>query len=335
MRFYLVPRVEVFFISFFVSLIISFAITPLVLKIAKKLKVYDYPDFRKIHGKPVPYLGGIAIYLGFFAGAFIALLLGIKFGLFGGNFLTRQSYLILRALLAGGTLILLVGLLDDIKPISAKIKFIFQIIIAVILFASGIRIDFLSHPTQGIVYLPLWMSFAITIFWLVGITNAINLLDGLDGLLAGVCFISAIIFSLVAALKGQFLVAILMLALSGASLGFLKYNFYPARIFLGDAGSLFIGLVFASLTIVGAFKGTAFLALFIPICIMGLPIIDTSFAILRRLFTRQPIFKPDKGHIHHRLLNLGLPQKKVVFIIYIISLILGLIALYLAYLTRL
>lgn len=334
MKIYLMPRIEIFFISFFTSFILCFFIVPSIKKIAEKFKVYDYPDDRKVHKTPVPYLGGVAVYLSFFIAVAISLWAGTKFNFLRGDFLTSQSFLFLRALFLGSTFMLIVGLIDDIKPISAKYKFALQIIIAFLLFKLGIKIDFLTHPAKGIIYLPVWLSFIITVFWIVGITNAVNLLDGLDGLLSGVCFISAVIFSFVAFIKGQFLTAILMLALAGAALGFLKYNFYPAKIFLGDAGSLFIGILFSSLTVAGAFKGTAFLALFVPICIMGLPIFDTGFAIIRRMFKHQSIFKADKEHIHHRLLNMGLSQRKVVIIIYLINLALGSFGLYLAYITR-
>ncbi|MBI2252737.1 MAG: undecaprenyl/decaprenyl-phosphate alpha-N-acetylglucosaminyl 1-phosphate transferase [Armatimonadetes bacterium] len=192
-------------------------------------------------------------------------------------------------------------------------------------------IDFITYPFGGIILLPKILSFLITLFWIVGITNAVNLLDGLDGLLAGITVISALTFGGVAILKHQFLAAILMLALGGAALGFLPYNFYPAKIFLGDAGSLFIGVILAVLTIMGAFKTTATLALFIPILIMGIPIFDTAYAILRRFLTKKPIFKADREHIHHNLLNLGLSQRQVVCIIYLINFILGILGLILAY----
>jgi len=164
--------------------------------------------------------------------------------------------------------------------------------------------------------------------------NAINLLDGLDGLLAGVSTISATIFFIVAMMKGQILVAILMAALAGATLGFLRYNFNPAQLFMGDTGSLFLGILFACLSVMGALKGTTTVALFVPVFIMGLPILDTLWAIVRRALKKQPIFKADKGHIHHRLMNLGLTQRQAVLIIYAINICFGLVGLALCHCIR-
>jgi UDP-GlcNAc:undecaprenyl-phosphate GlcNAc-1-phosphate transferase len=181
------------------------------------------------------------------------------------------------------------------------------------------------------VFLPGWVSVGITVFWIVGLTNAINLLDGLDGLLAGVSGISAAFLCIVSLMKGQLLVATMLAALSGSALGFLRYNFNPARMFMGDTGSLFLGVMFASLSTMGALKLPMALAFTIPVFVMGLPIADTTWAIVRRAWARRPIFSPDKEHLHHRLLNLGLSQKQVVAVIWIMNGMLGLVGVILAY----
>jgi len=170
----------------------------------------------------------------------------------------------------------------------------------------------------------------LTLFWIVGITNALNLLDGLDGLLAGVALTTALVFLGVSLLKGQVVVALVMATLAGCALGFLRYNFNPAQIFMGDTGSLFFGVMFAGWSVVGLLKSTATLALIVPVCLMGVPILDTSMAIVRRSLSGRPIFQPDKEHLHHRLLGLGLTQRQVVAVIYFINILFGLAGLVLA-----
>jgi UDP-GlcNAc:undecaprenyl-phosphate GlcNAc-1-phosphate transferase len=301
--------------------------------LAKRFNIYDKPGPRKVHDKPVPYLGGLSIFFGFFITVGLVIFMGGKLGFFPVNFLTSKSYLFLTGISVGSFLIVIMGVIDDIRGISAKIKFIIQILIAFFMYKCGVSIEFISSLHYGMLFLPDWLSILLTLFWITGITNAVNLLDGLDGLLAGTSFISGLMFAVITLMKGQYLVAILMFSISGACLGFLKYNFFPAKVFMGDSGSLFIGLLFASLTITGAFKSSAFLIFFIPVIIMGLPIFDTTYAIIRRFLGKQPIFKPDRGHIHHRLLNMGLSQKKAVLLIYFINILLGLIGIYIASLT--
>lgn len=316
--------------TFGTALAISTLLTPLVEKLAVKCNAIDKPNERKVHKKPIPLWGGIAIAAGFL----LAVLISIAF--FGGvkHQLDYRSARHFMGIAIGGVLMLILGMIDDKISVPAKIKLVCQIAIAIILIKFDIVITFLNIPGKGLIYLPTWFSWFATIFWIVGFTNAINLMDGLDGLLAGISTIFALLFFIVSFLKGQYLVALLMMALAGACIGFLRYNFNPARIFMGDTGSLFLGLMFSSLSIVGALKVASTAALFIPLLIMGLPVFDTSFAIIRRFIKRKPIFSPDKEHVHHRLLSYGLTQKQAVFYIYLICGTLGAIGISLAFMVR-
>lgn len=315
---------------FLIALLLALIITPIFRLIAEKLEIIDRPSERKMHKAPIPVGGGVAIYLSFFVTILVAT---IMFPLSGQTF-TPRDMSILFSLFLGGTLTMLVGLIDDILNMPPKVKLLCQIIIGLIVISFGVSITFIKNPLGGFFYFPHWLSIIVTLFWIVGIMNAINLLDGLDGLLAGVSTISATIFFIVAMMKGQILVAILMAALAGATLGFLRYNFNPAQLFMGDTGSLFLGILFACLSVMGALKGTTTVALFVPVFIMGLPILDTLWAIVRRALKKQPIFKADKGHIHHRLMNLGLTQRQAVLIIYAINICFGLVGLALCHCIR-
>jgi len=309
------------------AFLVAFVVTPIVMRLALKFKILDMPSERKVHREPIPLCGGIAIYLGFLIGSIIAIITAKNHP----GIISHKTFFHLAGLFICLTLMMLLGVHDDIRGVSARFKFLCQIIISFLLIYFGFSIDFINNPFNGIIFLPKWLVIMLSLFWLVGITNAVNLLDGLDGLLAGVSAISATFFFIVAMIKGQFVVGMLMIALAGASLGFLRYNFNPAKIFMGDTGSLFLGASFAALTIMGALKITAAVALAIPVLIMGIPIIDTTFAIVRRFLRRKPIFQADKGHIHHRLLKLGLSQRWVVIIIYAINLFLGIIGVILAF----
>jgi len=317
-------------VLFLIALLLALIITPIFRLIAEKLEIIDRPSERKMHKAPIPVGGGVAIYLSFFVTILVAT---IMFPLSGQTF-TPRDMSILFSLFLGGTLTMLVGLIDDILNMPPKVKLLCQIIIGLIVISFGVSITFIKNPLGGFFYFPHWLSIIVTLFWIVGIMNAINLLDGLDGLLAGVSTISATIFFIVAMMKGQILVAILMAALAGATLGFLRYNFNPAQLFMGDTGSLFLGILFACLSVMGALKGTTTVALFVPVFIMGLPILDTLWAIVRRALKKQPIFKADKGHIHHRLMNLGLTQRQAVLIIYAINICFGLVGLALCHCIR-
>ena len=294
-------------LAFFIALAAAYILTPGVISLATRLGAMDAPDPRKVHKKPVPRLGGLAIYLAFTVAALS----------------TVEMNMEMTGLLLGGTVIAIVGIIDDFKNLPAKVKLLGQIFAALILVAFDIRIDFISDPFGDFLYLE-YLAVPATIFWVVGLTNTVNLIDGLDGLAAGVSMIASVTIALVALQQGFLLVAVLTAALAGSAMGFLHYNFNPARIFMGDTGSMFLGYMLAGISIIGAVKSAATIALIVPILALGLPILDTAFAIIRRYRGGVPIFKPDRGHLHHRLLDLGFTQKQAVLLMYVISAVLGL-----------
>lgn len=306
--------VYLFLTVFLSALAVTLLLTPLVGRLAARCGAIDLPDARKVHDKPIPRWGGIAIYAGFF----LPVLLFLGWGGKG-----------VPALVLGGTVILLVGIIDDLVDLPPWLKLLGQIAAAVALILSGIRIQFLTRPGGGMLYLGFW-GIPLTLIWVVGLTNMLNLIDGLDGLAAGVSSIAATALFFVALQKGQTIVALYMVALVGAALGFLRYNFNPARIFMGDAGSLFLGFVLASVSAQGALKGAATIALSIPVVALGVPILDTVFAIIRRFLNGKPIYKADKGHLHHRLLALGFSQRQAVLLVYLVSICLGIDAVLLS-----
>ena len=299
---------------------------PKVRQLAFKAGALDKPDARKIHSTPMPLWGGLGVSLS----ATIAFLVAL-FG-FSGLALSPRQFDGVVAVVICSLLIVVVGMIDDRFGMAAKVKLMAQIGLALILIGAGVRIDFFSLPTMdGVVYLNDWQCIGLSLLWIVGVTNAVNLLDGLDGLVSGVACGSATILAVVAALNGQWLPVLAMAALAGAALGFLRFNFNPATIFMGDTGSLFLGLMFASWSLLGYLKTTATVTLTVPILlVMAVPLLDTSYAILRRGMARQPIFKPDKGHLHHRLLSTGMSQKQAVVTIYAINTAFGLAGLALA-----
>lgn len=299
-------------IAFFTAL----AVTPVVRKFAIKFKAVDCPNARKVHHNIMPRLGGLAICLAFW----VTVLLTQE--------ITRE----IGGLLVGGAIICLVGVWDDFKNVSPKTKLLAQIIAACVVVAAGIRVDFLTNPLEGLIGMEffqhptigLWIfSYPLTVLWIIGITNAVNLIDGLDGLAAGVSSIAALTLGVVSLLEGQGNASVLFFILAASALGFLFYNFYPASIFMGDTGSLFLGFNLSTLAIIGLTKSTTIISLFLPIIILGIPIFDTLFAIFRRFVNGKPIFSPDKEHLHHRLLALGLTHRLTVLTIYGISLLLG------------
>ncbi len=292
--------------------------TPAVIALAKKTGAVDKPDARKVHKTPIPRIGGLAIFLGFMSAIILTAILA--------NFKGEMLFEVI-GLIVSGSLMFLVGIIDDYKNLPAKVKLLGQIIAAAVLvLAFDVRIDFITDPFGDYIYLE-WFAIPATLFWLVGITNTVNLIDGLDGLAAGVSLIAAGTIFLVAMEQNFFLITILTAAIAGAAFGFLFYNTNPARIFMGDSGSLFLGFMLAGISVIGATKSATTIALIVPILALGLPILDTTFAIVRRYRGGQPIFKPDKGHLHHRLLNLGFSQRQAVFLMYVFSAILGLSAI--------
>jgi UDP-GlcNAc:undecaprenyl-phosphate GlcNAc-1-phosphate transferase len=270
---------------------------------------------RKIHHTPVPRLGGLAIYLGFTV-ALVALV--------------RSPFV--PALVLGGTLVFLLGVADDIRGINPWLKLAGQTAAATASALLGIRVEFLTNPWDGIVLLG-GLSLPVTVLWLVAITNAMNLIDGLDGLAAGVAAIAGATLAAVAWLKGQVPAAAAAITLSATAAAFLRYNFHPAKVFMGDSGAMFLGFNLAALAVIGTAKSTTALSLLVPVLALGLPILDTSWAIVRRLSHGQPVFRADKEHLHHRLLQLGLDQRQAVLLLYGVHAALGIFAVLMAVLT--
>ena len=301
---------QTYLVALTVALAVAYITTPWVKYMAIKAGALDAPDARKVHKKPIPRMGGLAIYLGFV----LAVLASMH--------VNRE----IAGLLLGGTMILIVGIIDDMFQLSAKVKLLGQIGAALVLVMFNIRIEWLTNPFGEMLYVD-YFSVPLTILWVVGLTNTVNLIDGLDGLAAGVSTIASITILLVALQQNFWTVAILTAALAGAALGFLQHNFNPAKIFMGDTGSMVLGFMLAAVSILGTVKSAATIALVVPIMALGLPIMDTAFAIIRRYMNGRPIFKPDKGHLHHRLLELGLTQKQAVLLMYVISGCLGISAI--------
>lgn len=305
-------------LAFMIALGMALIITPGVIAFARRTGALDKPDARKVHARPIPRIGGIGIYAAFMVSILVQLLFVD---------LTPEYMMSLIGLMVGGTIVVAIGIIDDYCDLPAKVKLLGQIIAAAVLVvAFDVRIDFITDPLGDFIYLE-WFAIPATIFWVVGLTNTVNLIDGLDGLAAGVSSIAAITIFLVAMEEGIPFVAMLTAALAGAAVGFLYYNFNPARIFMGDTGSMFLGFMLAGISVVGAVKSAATIALIVPILALGLPILDTTFAIVRRARNHRPIFKPDKGHLHHRLLAHGFTQKQAVLLMYVVSGLFGLCAL--------
>lgn len=302
-----------YILALIIALLASFLLTPYIKQLAVKIGAVDKPDKRKVHTQVMPRLGGLAIYLA----TMLAIVCSMP--------ITRD----LLGILLGGTWIVIVGVLDDKYSLPARVKLAGQMIAAVILVAFDVKIEWLNNPFGGYFYLE-YLSIPFTVFWVISFINVVNLIDGLDGLAAGVSGIASITVILVAVHQGYFPVATLTAALAGGIIGFIHYNFNPATIFMGDTGSMFIGYMLAAISIFGAVKSAATIALLVPAIALGLPIMDTAFAILRRYSNGRPIFQPDKGHLHHRLLTMGLSQRQAVLLMYGISIVLCLAAFVLA-----
>lgn len=304
---------QIVLLPFVATFLLALVLTPVVIKFAVKIGAMDIPkDDRRVHRVAMPLMGGLAMY--------IAVVIGMLL------FLPKDRKFL--AILIGATLILISGIKDDIKGTTPKEKLFYQILAASVAIWGGISIENITNPfVQGSAGFGLsWFTIPITIFWIVGITNTLNLIDGLDGLAGGVAFISSFSFMLVALKMGLGFIGVLAALVAGACLGFLPYNFNPAKIFMGDTGSLFLGYMLAIISIEGALKSVATIAMIIPIIILGVPIFDTTFAIFRRVSKGQSIMTADKSHLHHRLLEKGFTQKKTVLILYAISGVFGLFA---------
>ena len=300
------------FLVLLIAFAISFASTPLVKVFAEKFGAMDVPkDKRRVHDHPIPRLGGLAIFFGFI----LAVLLFVD--------ITPQ----IQGILIGAILIVITGAVDDFVSLPALVKLVLQIIAAVIAVAHGVVIECLMNPfaVQDAVSLGIF-AIPITILWIVGTTNSVNLIDGLDGLAVGVSMISSITMLVIALIVADSNVALLLAALAGACIGFIPYNFNPAKIFMGDTGALLLGYVLSTVSIIGLFKFYAVVSFFVPILALALPITDTVCAFTRRILKGQNPLKADRGHFHHRLIDFGFNQKQAVSILYFVSAILGLTA---------
>ena len=298
---------------YFGSGILALITTPIVIRFARWLNIVDSPGIRKVHSKPIPRIGGVAIFVSMIGLVVPVLLLP---NAVGERFRLIQPKII--ALLGAAGFMFLVGLVDDIKGLRVRIKLVAQIAAALVVCVAGIRIT--SVPITASLTLELgWFSWLFTLAWIVGITNAINLTDGLDGLAAGISAIACGVIGVLAIYNGDVVMAILMLALLGSLTGFLLFNFEPAKIFMGDSGSFFLGFIIASASVLSATKTETIVGLALPILALGIPILDTLFAILRRFLERRSLFAPDRSHFHHKLLALGLHQRHAVMTAYLVT----------------
>jgi UDP-GlcNAc:undecaprenyl-phosphate GlcNAc-1-phosphate transferase len=305
-------------VAFIAALALALVFTPLVKKLAIKVGAVDVPNYRKVHTRIMPRLGGVAIYASFTVGLLL-ILPWLPEGM-----LSAYDKNLISALLIGGTLIVILGALDDRFDLSAKLKLLVQIGAAcIVVFGFDVKIDLLNIPF-GSSMQPVgeWISIPLTIIWIVGVTNAINLIDGLDGLAAGVSGIAVCTILVMGILMGNETVILLSAVLLGSIGGFLYFNFHPAKIFMGDSGSLFLGFALATLSMLG-FKQITVVSFVTPLLIIGVPLSDTFFAIVRRWVHKKPIFAPDKGHLHHCLQQLGFSHRMTVLIIYGIAAFFG------------
>ncbi len=318
-------------IAFFVTIFV----VPLSIILARKTGALDAPDgVRKVHNKPTPRIGGIGI----FAGATVGIILPIVLNLYSPGAVEQIDSTVtisgitsqlnskdiqLIGILIGGTIIFIGGLVDDYKHLPAWGKLIIQVIGASIVYFLGVKIEFLSILFGANLYLTEVFSYLLTVIWIVAITNTINLIDGLDGLATGTVAIAATCIGYVGYIFGYYQGSLPMMAIVGATLGFLIYNFYPARTFMGDCGSQYLGFLIGTLSIVGTVKSATLVAVILPGIALSLPIFDTLFAIVRRKLKGQPIMEADKGHLHHRLIKSGMGQRRTVLCMYGICGILG------------
>lgn len=299
-----------------VAFIISFGVTPIVKAFATKVGAMDVPrDARRVHDHPIPRMGGLAIFLGFL----LSVLLFVD--------ITAE----VRGILLGLILIVATGILDDIVSLNAWVKLAAQLVAALVAVLHGVVIHFFMHPNvflEGNVLNIGWFAYPITVLWIVGITNSVNLIDGLDGLAVGVSTISCITILVAVLLTGGVdpSVPLLIAALAGSCIGFMPYNLNPAKIFMGDTGSLMLGYTLSTVSVLGLFKFYTVVTFVVPVLALAVPLSDTIFAFCRRILHGQSPFKADRGHFHHKLMDLGLNQKQSVAILYAISAILGLAA---------
>ena len=297
-----------------VAFLVAFGTTPIVKAFAQKVGAMDNPDdFRRIHTHPIPRMGGMAIFLGFLVSVV----------------LFAEISKPVQGILIGCVIIVAIGVLDDIISVRWWVKMAAQFAAAIIAVAHGVMIEGIMNPnvfSADTTVLIGFLSIPVTIIWIVGVTNAVNLIDGLDGLACGVSAISSVTMLTVALMVAEPNIALLLAALTGGCLGFIPYNLNPAKIFMGDTGALLLGYVLATVSILGLFKFYAVMTFLVPVMALALPLFDTAFAIVRRVLKGQSPMTPDRGHLHHRLIDHGLSQKQAVAVLYSISAMMGLTA---------
>jgi len=308
--------------------------TPYVRRLALNVGMLDATGERRMHDQPKPRIGGIAVYLGFTLALFSAVGYLISTGqLVHANHL-REGLANLHdviGLIFGGTLILMVGIWDDVMNMAPRAKLLAQTLVAGISMLYGFQIHYITnpiHPGGPPIYFPEWFTVVLTLVWYLGMMNAINFIDGLDGLLSGLTVISAASLISIDLMRGHTEIALILAALAGGALGFLRYNWNPAKIILGDSGALFIGYVFATVSIIGASKTAFAISLLVPLVVLALPVLDTAAAIVRRTRAGKKIYEADRGHFHHQLIfRFGLNVRQAVLLIYAVCIALGLVAL--------
>lgn len=283
--------------------VVVWALTPVARALALRFGIVAVPNSRSVHTSPLPYLGGVAIYLGFVVAAAAAL--GLREDLF-------------LVLVFGGGAILALGIIDDLRPLSALTKLLVEFAVAGVVVWSGVRIGWVTNPFGGLFYTGLW-GIPLTMLWIVIVTNLVNVIDGLDGLAAGITTIVALTLLFACRQSGQVHTALLTAALAGSTLGFLPHNFNPAKIIMGDAGALFLGFTIAVISVEGPIKSAATVAMFVPVLALGVPILDAAFAVWRRAVSKRSVATADRDHLHHRLLKMGYSQRQAVMLMYSVS----------------
>lgn len=310
-----------FLAAFLISALVVLFSTPVIRKFGLRAGLVDQPNHRKVHQRPMVRLGGVAIFMG----VLVALLIVWWAGTFHG--LPPKKEFEVWGVTIGGVAFFLIGLADDLFNLSPKTRLVLQVVVAALAWNAGVQIEFLTNPTSGLFQLPDWVSLPITVVWLVGMANAINWIDGLDGLAAGVSGIAAVVMFGTCLFMGQPAAALIAAALAGATLGFLRYNFNPAQIFMGDGGAYFIGFTLAGVGAIGLVKSVTTVAVLLPYVILAVPILDMSAVILDRLRRGKSPFVADKRHLHHRLLKAGLSTRLAVVFIYSLTLWAGSLAM--------
>lgn len=322
-----------FLVAAAAGLVVASALTPAVQWMAIRFRVLAHPGGRHIHHTPVPRLGGIAIYVAFVVAVIVGLPLehAVRVTLESHRVVVEVPYAPefdrpIFGLLLGATVITVLGIIDDTRGVSPLEKLFGQVIAAVVPLPFGIGMDVLTNPLGGMLFLGPF-GLALTVAWLVALANVMNLIDGIDGLAAGIATIAGGTVLIASYQRGDMATAMLAAALIGSTLGFLPYNYNPARIFLGDTGSMLLGYLLGGLSVLGAYKSYTALSLLVPLAALGVPVLDTALAITRRWRTRRPIFQADTEHLHHRLLQRGLSQRQTTLVLYLVTGILGVGAL--------